>query len=264
MKQQSKRTTIDALNRGIDLLEVLAERGSVRLAELPEVLGASRATAFRVLKTLEERGYVEHVRNERAYRLGPGSVILAARSQTSSIVRLAGPAMADLRDATGETVNLALLHGGRLAYVEILDGRHALRLSVSPGQEAPLHSTALGKATLAALPPEEGKRLLGGEPYPSYTDRTIKTWEELSADIETTRARGYAVDVEEMIVSAACVSAPLVGRSGYPVGALSVSGLVDRFSEDRRQEMGERVTEWCRRISNELGHFGPVLPTANE
>jgi len=108
VKQQPKRMTIDALDRGIDVLEVIAERDSVRLAELPELLSVSRATAFRVLKTLEERGYVEHVRSEHAYRLGSGSVILAARSQTSSIVSLAGPAIADLRDAAGETVNLAL------------------------------------------------------------------------------------------------------------------------------------------------------------
>jgi len=246
--------TIDALDRGIDVLEVIAERGSVRLAELPELLSVSRATAFRVLKTLEERGYVEHVRSERVYRLGPGPVILAARSQTSSIVSLAGPAMAELRDAIGETVNLALFRGGRVAYVEILDGYHALRLSVSVGEEAPLHATALGKAALAALTPDRRRQLLPMEPFPAYTDRTLTTWEQLDDELEVSQARGYTLELEESAVGVVCVGAAIIGKVGYPIGALSASGLSARFAKYERQEAGKRVAEWCRRISTDFGY----------
>jgi len=131
---------------------------------------------------------------------------------------------------------------------------------VSVGQEAPLHSTALGKATLAALPPERAKALLNAEPFPRYTEQTMTTWQELSADIEATQARGYAVDQEEMILSAACVGAPIMGKANYPVGPLSVSGLATRVDGDRRAEVGDRVVEWCRRISAEFGHLGPLFP----
>jgi DNA-binding IclR family transcriptional regulator len=250
---QSKRT-IDSLNRGIDLLEILAERGNVRLAELSDLLGSSRATVFRVLKTLQERGYVEHVRSEHTYRLGPGSVILAARSQTSAVIHSAGPAMADLRDTTEETVNLALLRGGRLVYVEILEGSHAIRMSGNVGEEAPLHSTALGKATLAALPPEKGRLLLGEEPYPSYTSQTHTTWKQLAGELGATRDRGYAVDLEEMDFGASCVAAAIVGEGDHPVGALSVAGLAARLTPTKHEEIGERVANWARRVSSELGH----------
>src|SRR5262249_50300020 len=76
-RSASMTQTIDALERGIDVLEILADRGSVKLAELPELLGVSRATAFRLLATLQQRGYVERLPAQGGYRLGGGAVILA-------------------------------------------------------------------------------------------------------------------------------------------------------------------------------------------
>lgn len=246
------------------MLEILAERGSVRLAELSELLGSSRATVFRVLKTLQERGYVEHVRSQHSYRLGPGPVILAARSQTSSVIHSAGPAMADLRDTTEETVNLALLRGGRLVYAEILEGRHAIRMSGNVGEEVPLHATALGKAILAALPPEKGSVLLGAEPYTSYTSRTYTTWDELASELDATRARGYAVDLEEMDFGASCVATVILGEGGYPVGALSVAGLAARFTPTQHTEIGARVAKWSQRISSKLGYITSPVPAKSQ
>jgi IclR family acetate operon transcriptional repressor len=253
MDQQRPKVTIDALSRGIDLLEIVAERGSVKLAELPALLGASRATAFRVLRTLQERGYVEHVREEHSYRLGPGAAILGAHSQASSVIRMAEPAMADLRDLSGETVNLALFRGGRLVYVAIVEGIHAIRMSGSVGEEVPLHSTALGKAMLGALPLESARAMLGTEPYRAYTSRTATTWEQISQMLGAIKERGYAVDLEEMDFGAACVGAAIVDRYGHPVGGLSVSGLAARFPEEVREEVGERVSLWCERIGHEVG-----------
>jgi IclR family acetate operon transcriptional repressor len=257
--QQPKRT-IDALTRGIDLLEILAERGPVKLAELPKLLGASRATAFRVLRTLQERGYVEHVRSEHSYRLGPGVAILGVRSRASSIIKMAEPALADLRDSSGETVNLALFRGGRLVYVEIIEGPQAIRMSGHVGEEVPLHSTALGKATLAALPSETAKTMLGAGPYEAFTERTLTTWEQMSKELEAVKARGYADDFEEMDFGAACVAAAIMDQYGHPIGALSVSGLAARFSEEDRTRIGERIAQWSERISSGTG--AAVMSTA--
>jgi IclR family acetate operon transcriptional repressor len=160
--------------------------------------------------------------------------------------------MVDLRHSSGETVNLALFRGGRLVYVDIVEGNHALRMSGSVGEEVPLHSTALGKATLAALPVENRRSLLGKEPYPSYTNRTYTTWEQLNADLKDVEARGYAVDLEEMDFGAACVAAAILGTGGHPVGALSVAGLAARFSSEDRKTVGELVAKWCKRINQDF------------
>jgi DNA-binding IclR family transcriptional regulator len=248
-----KRPTIGSLERGIDLLEILAERGSAKLAELPELLGSSRATAFRLLATLQERGYVEHVASEHTYRLGPGAVILAARSQTSSLVRMAEPAMAELREMSGETVNLALFRGGRLIYAQIVEGGYALRMSGTVGEEAPLHATALGKSVLATLPPEQRQELLGRGRYESLTANTRTSWAALSQELDATAERGYAVEIEENDMGAACVAAAIVDGPAHPIGAISVSGPAGRFDTRHRDEMGELVARRCAEISASFG-----------
>jgi len=87
----------DALERGLDVLEILAARGELKAADLITELGISRATAFRIMGTLESRGYAEHSRDERLWRLGPVVTELAAGFDSTSIMQLAAPALADLR-----------------------------------------------------------------------------------------------------------------------------------------------------------------------
>lgn len=248
----------NSLERGLDVLELLARRGEIRLGELAKEVDASRATAFRVLATLQSRGYVEHVRAERVYRLGSALRALAARSDTSSVVSLAAPAMEHLRAATSETVNLALVQRRRIVYAAILEGVHALRMSATVGEQVPPHAAAIGKAVLASLPPEQRAPFLGAEPYPALTRRTITRQRVLEEELARTRQRGYALDNEEVEVGAACVAAPILASDGLPVGAISVSGLAARLPEDARPALGREVRRWCDQISAELGFRGPV------
>ena len=256
MAAKKKSPTIDSLRRGIDLLEILAERESVKLADLPDLLQTSRATAFRVLKTLQERGYVEHIESQSAYRLGAAAMVLASRSEQSSVVRVSEPALRDLAERTGETVNLALFRTGRLVYVEIVEGRHALRMSGSISQDVPVHSTALGKAMLAALPNDSRRALLGPEPWMSYTSNTKTNWNQLGPDIQLTAKRGYALDREEMDYGAVCIGAAIMRAEGHPVGGISVSGWSQRLSGRKQSEIGRTLSDWCTRISGELGFAG--------
>jgi DNA-binding IclR family transcriptional regulator len=249
-----RKQVIEALDRGIDALELLAERGEVRLSELATELGVARATAFRILSTLQARGYVEHIAAEHTYRLGAGTIILAAQSHASSLIRLAEPAMKSLRDATGETINLALLRGGRLIYTEIHEGTHAMRMNSRVGEESPWHATALGKAVLSRLPVDEARTLLGPEPYTQYTAQTRTSWARLAENLRDARALGYAVDDEEGDFASVCVAAPILTRSGRPVAAISISGLAARFTDQARREIGPQLADWCVRISQGLGY----------
>jgi DNA-binding IclR family transcriptional regulator len=255
-RRAGRKQVIEALDRGIDALELLAERGEVRLSELATELGVARATAFRILSTLQARGYVEHIAAEHRYRLGAGTIILAAQSHASSLIRLAEPAMKALRDATGETINLALLRGGRLLYAEIHDGAHAMRMINRVGEESPWHATALGKAMLSRLPVDEARTLLGPEPYTQYTAQTRTSWARLAENLRDAKALGYAVDDEEMDFASVCVAAPILTSSGRPVAAISISGLAARFTEQARREIGPQLADWCVRISEGLGYRG--------
>jgi DNA-binding IclR family transcriptional regulator len=249
----SPGNTLGSLDRGLAVLELIARRGEARLAELARELGTSRTTMFRVLETLRARGFAEHVAASHTYRLGPGARSLAAQATRSAIARLAEPAMADLRNATGETVNLIGVHGSRLVYEAVLEGRYSLRSLPSLGMTVAAHCSALGKAVLAESPAALREVLLGPEPFERFTENTITARRGLDAELDTTRQRGYAIDEEENETGLTCVAAAIRSADGRPAAAISVSGLSDRMHRLDLTELGKRVQAHCADIGATLG-----------
>ena len=248
----SPGNTLVSLDRGLAVLELIARRGEERLAELAKELGTSRTTMFRVLETLRARGFAEHVTANHTYRLGPGALSLAAHGTRSAITRLAEPAMADLRNATGETVNLIGVHGSRLIYEAVLEGRYSLRSLPSLGMTVAAHGSALGKAVLAAAPAPLREVLLGPEPFQRFTGNTITARRELDAELDRTRQRGYAIDEEENETGLTCVAAAIHSTDGRPTAAISISGLSDRMHLLDLAELGKRVQAHCASIEAAL------------
>jgi IclR family transcriptional regulator, acetate operon repressor len=248
----SPGNTLGSLDRGLAVLELIAQRGEARMAELAKELGTSRTTMFRVLETLRARGFAEHVTASHTYRLGPGARSLAAHATRSAITRLAEPAMADLRNATGETVNLIGVHGSRLVYEAVLEGRYSLRSLPSLGMTVAPHCSALGKAVLAASPVPLREVLLEPEPFARFTENTITARRELDAELDRTRQRGYAIDEEENETGLSCVAAAIHSTGGRPAAAISVSGLSDRMHSLDLTELGKRVQAHCANIEAAL------------
>jgi IclR family acetate operon transcriptional repressor len=173
--------------------------------------------------------------------------------------------MAALYSETGETVNLATVQRWRIVYVSILDGIHALRINSEIGQEVPPHATAIGKAILAALPPDERGVFLGKEPYVAYTDRTITTRKELDQDLLRCVRRGYATDDQEVAIGSICIGAPIVGSDGYPLAAISISSIAARLPRKEFPPLGRMVRSWADQISAHRaanGGHSRKLPTA--
>jgi DNA-binding IclR family transcriptional regulator len=252
MAHIAKQKTISSLERGLLLLELMSEREEVKLAELPEMLGSSRATAFRLLAVLQERGYVVHNKERRSYSLGVQAAVLAARSHTTALLRAAEGPLEELRRSTLETINLAILQGTSLFYVRILDGLHALRMTDNVGEAAPIHATALGKAVLAAMPEERHSAYLGPEPFERFTPATPTTLKELEREISAARKAGYAVDNEGIDSGAASIGAAISPSSGKPIGGISLSGAAARLTPERRAEFGEAVASAAAEISEAM------------
>jgi IclR family acetate operon transcriptional repressor len=244
--------TLGSLDRGLAALELIARRGEAKLAELARELGTSRTTMFRVLETLRARGFAEHVAVSHTYRLGPGARALAAQATKSTVSRLAEPVMAELRNQTGETVNLIGVHGGRLVYEAVLEGRYSLRSLPALGQAVAAHCSALGKAVLAGSPVAVRELLLGPEPYQRFTKHTVTTRTGLAAELEATSQRGFAIDEEENEIGLTCVAAAISGVDGRPTWAISVSGLTDRMRRGNVAELGQQLQARCAAISAAL------------
>ncbi len=238
-----------ALDRALDVVEYVSERGETRVGDLCHELKLPRPTAHRLLSMLEQRGYIEHDPVTHLYRPGQTIARLATRSSLLMLVQNAEPALVRLREETRETVNLGAVQGGRIVYAATLDGDLMPRMSVTVGQDVPAHAAAIGKAILAALPDAERSRFLGREPYPRYTRRTITARSSLDAELSAIAEHGYALDNEEVDAGAVCVAAAVRGSENRPIGAISVSASAARFQPDMWPTLGRLVRSWSDHVS---------------
>jgi len=240
------------LERAFDVLEYVADRGEVRVGEICHDLKLPRPTVHRLLTVLIDRGYLDHDPARHVYRTGPTTTRIAAHTKASRVVQFAEPALVALREASGETSNLAIVRGGRIVYAATLDGFRFPRMSVAIGDDVPPHAAAVGKAILADLGDQERTRLLGPEPYPHYTEHTITTRAALDAELARSLEKGFAVDCEEIDADAVCVAAAVHGEDGKPVAGLSVSATSSRLPPVALDELSELVVKWCKHVSSTL------------
>jgi IclR family acetate operon transcriptional repressor len=247
-----EQRALSSLHRGLDTLELLARLGEASQSELAEQLRTSRASTFRVIQVLKQRGYVEHNQQDHHYQLGRALSALAVSSTAQLLKRTAGPAMAHLRDDTQETVNVALIRGGRIIYDTIFETNRSVRFSAKEGDFLPPHASALGKAILAELTDAQRDMFLGDEPYARFTASTLTTREVLEVELAEIRKRGYAIDDEEVEVGACCLAAAIRGRNNEPIGAISVSAVAARVADLDRPRIGRKVREAAEEISRDL------------
>lgn len=249
------RYKVLVLAKALDVLDLLAIRGSMSLTELCQELGQPKSSVFRYLVTLEARGYVQRSSNGDEYSLGL-KLIELGRVVTSqfTVYEIALPFMRKLVDAYGETVNLAILEGGKVVYLEILEGTHSIRMAARPGQHDFAHSTAIGKAILANSPTAAVDNIVKQHGLPPRTPATITSLEKLRAELQRVNDMGYAIDDIENELSVRCVAAPIFNHHGTPIAAISVSGLADRIFGAKVELIGEELVEGTQTISQRLGY----------
>jgi DNA-binding IclR family transcriptional regulator len=246
---------IEVLGKALDILDVFAHNAkpALTLHEVSRVTKLNKNTVFRVLYTLGEHGYI--VKRGHEYELGPRIADLGAtRMRRRDLLAVAGPHLDALREQFHETVNLGVLDGIHIRYVDVRESHHRFRLAERVGGSDFLHCTALGKATLAFLPSEEVRRLLKEQGMPNQTSHTITTLSALKADLETIRQRGYALDAEESMEGAFCVAVPLLDAERNPFAAISISGPTMRFGPAAVPEASRALLETATQIRSGMGY----------
>ena len=209
--------------RALSLLDRVAG-GTSTLGELAAAEGVHKSTVLRLLRVLEDEGFVHHD-GEHRYRLGPHLFRLAHQALESFEVRVVAAArLRALRDEIGQTVHLAVLDGTVATYVDKLEPREMpVRMASRIGKTAALHSTAVGKVLLAGLDPAERDDLIGTLSFPRFTENTPGGPAELEIEVTSTAERGWAEDHAENETFINCVGAPIRGADGRTVAAVSVS-----------------------------------------
>lgn len=220
------------------------------LADLAATVELPKSTVHRLLAALAAEGLVE-LGPEGTARLGSGLVRLGAATRRGLRFRLA-PVMLRLRRDLDETVDLAILEGDAVTFVEQFPAPHRLRAVSGVGTSFPAHCTANGKALLAALADEEVELLLPSR-LERFTERTITSRSELLAELAEVRERGVAFDIEEHTEGICAIGAAVADPAG-PAGAISVPIPTQRFA-DRRDEyaglVGAAAAEGTRTLGGE-------------
>lgn len=239
------------IGKAIDVLEAIAENGGAAdHAIIAQACGLSRPTLYRILQALAARGLVRSTAGE--FALGYGLLDMATQVWASSdLTTVAAGELKRLRDITGETAYLAVMEGAGVLSIGRFQGAHSQRSAAALGSVKPLHCTSQGKAFLAHLPQAQRERLLAG-PLVALTERTITDPILLDIELAKTRARGYALDDEEIVAGTRCVGAPVLDARGMPIAAISVAGPSFRITLPRTEYLGQEVQEAARQIAARL------------
>jgi IclR family acetate operon transcriptional repressor len=237
---------VQSLERAFDLLE---------LSELSATSGLPLPTIHRLMRTLLASGYVRQQANRR-YALGP-RLIRLGETASRLLGTWARPYLAELVEATGETANMALLDGDEVVYVAQVPSRHSMRMFTEVGRRVLPHSTGVGKALLAQLPPDDVRALLARTGMPAATERTITGPDAFLAELDRIRADGYAVDDGEQETGVRCLAVTVPGSP--TAAAISISGPAGRVTEAATEKMVPVLHGVARELAQALSSAAPVV-----
>ncbi|MGA8996158.1 MAG: IclR family transcriptional regulator [Nocardioidaceae bacterium] len=240
---------VQSVDRAMRLLRAVAAARPDRstAAQLAEACDLNRATAWRILSTLETHGVVGCDRETGRWSVGSALVELARAAGPEAVVRDARAVLERLRDRTGETAAIALVDGAGLTYVDEATS-DAVVSATWRGRTVPLHATSTGKALLSATSPARVTDLLGPT-LRRYTDTTVTDLDALRDELAETRQRGWGVCRGEFESSAWGVSAPVLDSLGSPLAVVSIWGPGSRLDEARLAELGVLVREAALSLS---------------
>ncbi|WP_425287915.1 IclR family transcriptional regulator [Rhizobium ecuadorense] len=228
MAQTRETGTLGKLMVLLDL--VTHAEAPLRFTDILARAGQPRGTLHRQLSHLVEEGLLE-LDGDGRYAPGLRLLDFAARSWARNEFRLiAEPHLAELQQATGETVHLGVLRGQSIIYLDKVDGRQPVRMYSQIGNASPCYCTGVGKAALSLLPPDLLADLLAGINFTSFTASTHASGESLLAEIREIADQGYAFDREEHEAGIRCVAAPVWSQDRTFIGGISITGPAYRLS----------------------------------
>jgi IclR family transcriptional regulator, acetate operon repressor len=231
--------SIRAVERVCQVLD-LAQRSvdGFSLSDVVEATDLPKSSAFRYLATLEAHRYLTRDEGSGIYRVGPSLLPLRGR-QLDLLAAHARPHLEALRERFAETINLGVLDGSRVTYLEIVESQRSMRLAARKGDRDHLHCTALGKAIAGQLDVERVRAILESDGMPARTEATITDIHTFFQELGATRARGYALDNGENEPDGRCLAVPLEGSG--TLTAISLSAPAARFPLDDVDEVADAL-----------------------
>ncbi len=242
--------------KALEVLECVAEANvPLNAAEIAKRCGLSRPTAYRLLATLQSRGYVSNTHHE--YSLGSKVLSLGGLLLESlDLPSISHSYLRELSEIAGETAYVSVLDGTEILYVNKAASARGVQTNCTIGSRNHLYCSSMGKSILAFLLPEERDSILEKiVPLEAFTSNTITDPDALRQELERIRQQGYAIDDIEGEENVRCVGAPIFDHVGRSFAAISLSGPAFRMSIERLHELSMLVVETALNISQQLGYM---------
>ena len=225
---------VEALGKGLSVLRLFNETTvTLKLREICDLTGIPMPTAFRIVATLEEEGFLDRTPDGS---LRPGVSVLTLGSSAlrgSNLVQVSEKPLRDLANSTGETVNMGVLLGDQVLYLARLRNADLVTANVQVGSTLPAVYTSMGKLLLAFLSPAELAERLGPSPFDAHGGpNAVATRAELDERLTEIREQGYSIQDQELALGLRSVSVPVFGADQQPAAAINIAVSASRHDVD--------------------------------
>jgi DNA-binding IclR family transcriptional regulator len=222
------------------------------ITEISARVRLPKTIVFRLVQTLREYDFLEQNPETTKYRIGIGAFEIGNLFKSPALEAESAPYMRQLVDETGHTAQLAVLHRNEMVIIARMEGRGPVKYGVSVGERRPIHSSAVGKAVLSILNPEQVDAILDEMPLRKMTPHTLIERKTLLADLAQTRQRGYSVNWEENTIGVASIAAPLTSRHADTLAALALAFPAGAAAKKELPKIGKLVSNAARGLASRI------------
>jgi DNA-binding IclR family transcriptional regulator len=257
VKKDKSEYIIQAVSHALDLLEQFHDDvDELGVTELSKRLKLHKNNVFRLLATLESRGYIEQNKATENYRLGLKALELGQTFiKQMGLLRQAKPILEQIVEDCNETSYVAIYKENHTVYLDVVETNLTVRVVSRVGSRLPAYCTAAGKVHMAFMTDEELEDLLAETKFIQHTPSTISSAEALKTELAKVREQGYAFDDEELDPGVRCIAAPIRDYTRRIVGAISISGPSMRLNNERVDaELVPLVIKAGSDLSTRLGY----------
>ena len=255
--KKSNTNFIQSVDRALQILEVFNnDDKELGVTEIARILDLNKSTAFGLISTLENRGYVEQNLENGKYHWGFKLMELGFASyERIDMVQIARPLLRELSSEFKETVHLVVQDGDEVVYIDKITGNNdSVGIITYIGKRNPLYCTGVGKCILAFADEREVDKILS-RPLKQYTENTVTDVSIIKNELIEIKKQGYSVDIEEIELGLCCIAAPINDRTGKVVAAISLSCPSFRMNKERLNSMCGPIKNIAYRISKRLGYM---------
>ncbi|MGN0658966.1 MAG: IclR family transcriptional regulator [Emergencia sp.] len=251
----TKDSSVQSIDRALDIIEVLAEhQEGLGVTEISERVGLHKSTAHRIISTLAARGYINKT-EKGTYRLGLKLIeAVSCYINGLELQTEARPYVAQITSELGLTSHLGVLDGDQVVYIEKMDVFSNVRMYSQIGVRVHSYSCSLGKCLLSNYSSDQVRRIMANCSFIRFTPKTLGSVDELIADLDLVRKRGWAIDDEEAEIGHRCIGAPIYDYRGDIIAAISASGPTSTLTVDRIQPVADYVRKQALEISRSMGY----------